>query len=200
MKYKGIKNVNSSFNKTVTVKRKSLHFFACIVLGLIVCSCYNIAFIGEFKLTKFITQITSNWTPKPDDFGKIKFVNFSFNNDKNGDGIFIVSSPFKSYYVTNISDTILEVNGLGDVVVLSPIDGTVQDICVRGEKCDITLCNSNVLVLLQEVDYACISIGKIVSAGDKIAVSLNSKIRFSIVCSGEYISLPAGGVNDTFFE
>lgn len=200
MKYRGIKNVNSSFNKSVTVKRKSLHFFACIVVTLLLCACYNVSLIDTLGLQDFISRVTSNWTPKPDDFGKIKFVNFSFNNNQNSDGIFMVSSPFKNYYVTNVSDTLLEVNGLGDVIVISPIDGVVQNVSYKGEKCTISLINNNVIVNLQNIDYACVNVGQQVVAGEKIAVSLNSSIHFSIICNGEYISLPASGAGDTFFE
>ena len=200
MKYNGIKNVNSSFNKSITVKRKSLHFFAFIVICILLCASYNVSLINAFGIKEFIVTITSNWTPKPDDFGKIKFVNFSFNNNNSADGIFMVSSPFKNYYVSNISDTLLEVNGLGDIVVISPIDGVVQSVGYKGEKCNLALVCDNVVVNLQNIDYACVNTGQKVSVGEKIAVSLNSQISFSIICNGEYINLPASGAGDTFFE
>lgn len=200
MKYNGIKNVNSGFKKTKTIKRKRLHFFSLFAIILLLSSCYNLGFVNWQKLQIFIKTITNNWTPKPDDFGKIKFVNFSFSNNKNSDGVFIVSRPFKNYYATNINETFLEVSGLGDVVVISPIDGIVQDIIFEENKYKILLASNNVIVGLYGIDYACINVGSKVKTGEKIAISLNSKIGFNILCSGAYIALPAAGANDTFFE
>ena len=199
MKYKGIKNVNSCFSKVKTVKQKSLHFFACVCICLLMLSCYNVGLVESLGLKQFVIRVTNNWTPKPDDFGKIKFVNFSFNNN-NSDGVFIVNSPFKNYYATNITQTQLQINGLGDVIVISPIDGFIQSITYEHNKYSLVIKNSNVMVNIGELDYVCIAEGSGVSAGEKIAVSLSSVITFSIVCSGEYVELPAGGIGDTFFE
>ena len=199
MKYSGIKNVKSGFSKVKTVKRKSLHFFACFAICLLMLSCYNVGLIESVGLKQFVVRITNNWTPKPDDFGKIKFVNFLFNNN-NSDGVFIVNSPFKNYFATNITQTQLQINGLGDIVVISPIDGFVQSISFEHNKYSLVITNSNVMVNIGELDYVCIAEGSEVKVGEKIAVSLSSVITFSIVCSGEYVELPAGGVGDTFFE
>ena len=200
MKYKGIKNVDCRFSKTQIVKRKGLHFFTCLFMCVVTFSCYGVS-LGNIKgLKDFIYRVTSNWTPKVDDFGKIKFVNFTFDELKNSDGIFMVSSPFKNYYATNITDTILQVNGLGDVVVQSPIDGVVLSVLMEQNKVSIALSCNNIIVYLKDIDYACVEVGQKVKSKDKIAVSLSSKITFSIVCNGEYISLPAGGCADTFFE
>lgn len=199
MKYKGIRNVESTFKKSQTLTKKSLHFFACIFLSLLVCSCYNISLIDALGLNKYIAKVMANWNPKTEDFGKIKFVHFSFNS-KDSDGVFIVNSPFKNYYVTNISDTILSVNGLGDVVVISPIDGRILDVKITEGKCDISIINSNVIVNIMGLDYACVSVGQDIKTADNIAVCLDSVLQFSIVCNGEYIPLPASGSGDTFFE
>lgn len=199
MKYKGIKNINCSFEKSQTLSKKSLHFFSCIFLSLLIGACYNISLIDSFGIKNYVSKVISSWNPKSDNFGKIKFVNFSFNT-KNGDGVFIVNSPFKNYYVTNISDTILNVNGLGDVVVISPIDGVVQDIIIEECKCNISIVNNNVIVKIMGVDYACVEVGQSLKMADSIAVCLNSVLQFSIICNGEYIALPANGVGDTFFE
>lgn len=201
MKYKGIKNIESAPNVVKAIKPKNLKFLSTIFLCILTFACLNISVFNAFDVSGFIKRITLNWTPKPEDMGKIKFVNFSFNNkgDKE-DGIFIVSSPFKSYFVNNITPTLLEVNGLGDPVVISPISGVVQTIKTEKGKCDISITSGNVIVNLKGLDYACTSVGTKVQTGTKIGVSLNSKISFSIVCDGEYISLPASGLEGTFFE
>ncbi len=199
MKYKGIQNVDSEFKKTAVLNKKSLHFFSCVFLLLLIGACYNISLINSFGIKNYVSKVISSWNPKSDDFGKIKFVNFSFNT-KNGDGVFMVNSPFKNYYVTNISDTVLSVNGLGDVMVISPIDGVVQDVIIKEGKCNISIINNNVIVKIMGVDYACVEVGQSLKMADNIAVCLNSMLQFSIICNGEYIALPANGVGDTFFE
>lgn len=201
MAYKGIVNINSTPNVSKVIKPKNLNIFAGIFLCFLTFACLNISLFNVFNLSSFVKRITLNWTPKPEDMGKIKFVNFSFNNKgENSDGIFIVSSPFNSYYVTNKTDTCLSVNGLGDCIVLSPITGVVQAVEISKGKCNISITADNVIVNLLGLDYACTSVGAKVTAGSKIGVSLNSLIDFSIVCDGEYISLPAGGAEGTFFE
>lgn len=199
MSYKGIQDIDCKFEKSQTISKKSLHFFACIFLSLLICACYNISLIDTLGLKNYISKVVASWSPKAEDFGKIKFVNFSFNT-KNGDGVFMVNSPFKNYFVTNISDTVLCVNGLGDVVVISPIDGAVQDIKIQNGKCNISIVNNNIIVNLAGVDYACVEVGQTLKMADKIAVCLNSVLQFSIICNGEYIELPANGAGDTFFE
>lgn len=199
MKYEGIKNINCKFKKSQTLSKKNLHFFACIFLSLIICACYNISLIDSLGLKNYISKVLANWSPKAEDFGKIKFVNFSFNS-QNGDGVFMVNSPFKNYYVTNISDTVLSVNGLGDVVVISPIDGVVQDVKIQSGKCNISIVNNNIIVNIEGVDYACVEVGQSLKIADNIAICLDSVLRFSIICNGEYVELPARGAGDTFFE
>ena len=58
----------------------------------------------------------------------------------------------------------------------------------------------SIIANLISIDYACVSVGDSVKTGDKIAVSLNSEIKFSLLCNGEYIQLYSGGLGDTFFE
>lgn len=198
MKYVGINNIKCKFETSVPIKHKKLHFFAYVLLfATVVVS--GVGSMDIFSIRNYVSRIVSSWTPKSDDFGKIKFVNFSFT-DKSGDGIFMVTSPFKNYYVTNISDTVLSVYGLGDIVVLSPIDGVVQDIIIQNGKCNIAIVNSNVVVWLKDVDYACVDVGNTLLSGDKIAISLDSRLQFSILCDGEFIQLPATNAGDTFFE
>jgi len=200
MKYIGIKNIESKFVKSRNCSKKNFHIFTCVFLFLLTCSCLNISMIELLGISKFITNVAGRWTPKIEDLGKIKFVNLLFDNNSSKDGIFIVASPFKNYYVKNETDTILNVCGLGDIVVISPIEGRIKSIKYNDGSCDILIENSKIIVQLSEVDFACINEGDYVMVGDKIAVSLKSEIKFSIVCNGEYLSLPAGENGDTFFE
>ena len=200
MTYIGIKNVDSKFVKSAGIKRKSLNIFACCFLFLLSCACLNISMIDSLGVSKFIVNVAGRWTPKTEDLGKIKFVNFLFDDNILKDGIFIVSSPFKNYYVSNESATVLNVYGLGDVIVISPIEGRVQSIKYLNGECDIALENNNIIVMLSGIDFACINEGDFVKVGDKIAVSLSSEIKFKMICNGEFLELPAGKNNDTFFE
>ena len=200
MKYIGIKNIESEFIKSKHCSKKQFHFFTCILLFLLTCSCLNISMIEVLGISKFITNVAARWTPKIEDLGKIKFVNLLIDNNGFKDGIFRVSSPFKNYFVKNETDTILNVYGLGDVVVISPIEGRIKSVKYNNGYCDILIENSKIIVHLSEVDFACSNEGDYVLVGDKIAVSLNSIIKFSISCNGEYLSLPAGKNGDTFFE
>ena len=199
MKYKGISNCISTFSKAKTVSRKKQNFLAYTIVYMLVFMSFTLPLINTFNVSNFIKRVTSNWTPKTEDFGKIKFVNFSFNN-KSSDGVFMVNSPFKNYFAQNITDTCLMVSGLGDVMVLSPIKGKIQSIVFNNGLCNISIINQNVIVNLLDLDYPCVSEGDSINAQDKIAVSMSSKIRFSILCDGEYIVLPAGECGDTFFE
>ncbi len=201
MAYSGIEEISCvAQNQVKVVKKKNLHFFGCLFMCMLTFACYNVSLTDSLGLKDFVQRVTASWTPKTEDIGKIKFVNFSFNENNNTDGVFMVSSPFKNYYVQNLSTTCLQVNGLGDMLVLSPIDGTVQDIIYSGGVYTISIVYGNVLVKLGGVDYACTSVGATVSSGDKIAVSLKSLITFEIVCDGKPVDLYSGGAADTFFE
>lgn len=201
MAYNGVKNIDSKPKMETNIKRKNQHILASAFLCLLAFSCINFSVLSGSAIGAFIKRVTLNWTPKPEDMGKIKFVNFSFNsNGDNSGGIFIVSSPFKSYFASNVSATCLEVNGLGDVVVISPISGVVQTIETKNGKSDISIVNGNVLVKLMGLSFACIDAGNRLEEGQKIGISLESKINFSILCDGKYIELPASGKGDTFFE
>lgn len=202
MKYSGIKNINSKPETVSTViKKKSLHIIASLFLCVISFACLNVSLINDFSISKFVKRVTSYWVPKIDDMGKIKFVDFSFNNSSNyDDGIFMVSSPFKNYFVSNNTDEILEVYGLGDVVVLSPISGKILSIENIDNKYQISIMSGNVIVKLSQLNYVCTNIGNNVEIGEKIGVSLDSNIKFCIICDGEAVKLMANSSGDTFFE
>ncbi len=200
MKYVGISNINSKFKKQNNIKKREMHWLSCCIICLIVFSCLITSSNQNFQISNFISRVTSRWTPKVDDFGKIKFVNFSFDKTNKSDGIFIVNSPFKNYLVKNKTQTCLEVSGLGDIVVLSPIDGVVQDIDFSNQKYCLFISSGNVIVELKNIDYCCVSVGQKIKAQDRVAISMESTVDFSIICDGEYVQLPAGETGDTFFE
>lgn len=199
--YTGIQNSSAQVKISPNVvRKKQLHIFSCLFVFMLTFACLNLSLISGLGLSDFIKNITGKWTPKTDDIGKIKFVNFSFNNPESPNGVFIVSSPFKNYWATNIDDTCLQVSGLGDMFVLAPITGKVQSVNCKQGQCSIAISYGNVCVQIGGLDYAVASVGAQVNQGDKIGVDSDSLITFKLLCDGQYIALPASGVGDTFFE
>lgn len=199
--YTGIDNTNctATINAKV-VRKRQLHILSCAFVCVLVFACLNISLLSSLGISNFVRNITSRWTPKTEDIGKIKFVNFSFNNPESPNGVFIVSSPFKNYYVTNVDETCLQVNGLGDMIVCSPIAGKVQDVQCHQGVYNLTIAYGNVCVILGGLNFVTTSVGATVSEGDKIGVDTDSLITFKILCDGKYIPLHASGAADTFFE
>jgi hypothetical protein len=198
--FEGIKNIRAEVTSAPAPSKKTMHFFECVLACLAIFLCWNISLLDAVGVSDFVKRVTSSWTPKQEDIGKIKFVSFSFENGTENDGVFIVSRPFKNYYATNVDSTTLEVNGLGDFVIISPIDGVVQDVSFSAGKCAISIKNQNVIVQLLQVDYACVSVGESVQVGQKIAVSTSSILQFKLLCDGQYITLSADNCGDTFFS
>lgn len=199
MFYKGIENISATQNKQQPVKRKNLHLLTVFLLCFVCVSCFGGVLFSDSTISAFVKRVTAMWTPKTEDFGKIKFVNF-ISHDSSDNSVFIVSSPFKSYYVKNMDSTTLEVFGLGDQIVLSPIDGVVQKIEFENQKYFVSVASGNVVVKLLELDNVCVFEGDNLKIHDKIAVSIESRIVFQIVCDGEPIELHADKAGDTFFE
>lgn len=196
MAYKGIENIKAKEQAKPLIAHKKLHIVSVLFFCLIVLSAMGVGVSGNVSV--FVKRVTARWNPKTEDFGKIKYVNF-FVGDKNN-SVFIVSSPFKNYYANNLDSTTLEVFGLGDVVVLCPIDGVVKDVEIDNQKYTVKISNGNVVVILSGLDNLCAKKQEKLNKGDKIAVSLESRIVFQIVCDGEKIELPASEIGDTFFE
>ena len=199
MKYRGIEEKQARVETVGGLKKQTLHIFSCALLCCLLVST-TFANIFDFSLKSSIKRITSRWSPKQEDFGKIKFVNYNFNFENLDDGIFIVKSPFKNYYANNISKTELEVFGLGDPIVLSPIDGKIESVKLKQNKYAITITNGKVKVELSNLNFVCINQNDVVKAETKIAVSESSKILFRLMFDGEYVELPASRANTTFFE
>lgn len=198
MKYQNIKNIESHAEIVPCVSKRKLNVFAAALVFILSLSVLNIG-IANSNLSAFVHRVIMYWSPKEEDIGKIKFVNFSFNSSKDN-GVFIVESPFKNYVAKNKTPKILEVSGLGDSVVLSPINGRVKAVDFVAQKYNIVIESGNVLVNLTKIDYTCVSVGQNVSVGQKIAISNDSLIEFSIICDEKFIDLPAGDASDTFFE
>ena len=198
MKYEGIENIQAKQTKQQVFEHKRLHLFSVLLFCLIAFSAVWVGIGDRSNISLFVKRVTAKWNPKTEDFGKIKFVNFSVKEKDNS--VFIVSSPFKNYYANNLNKTTLEVFGLGDQVVLCPIDGIVSDIEFEKQKYTIKISNGNVVVVLANLDNICGSKNDKLCEHDKIAVSIASRVVFQIVCDGEYIELPASGIGDTFFE
>ena len=196
MKYDRVRNVEGNVEKPI--KKKNLHMISYFFVGLVVFSMFGFSYIENTNISCFVQRITANWTPKTEDIGKIKFVTNVKNNG--GDSMFIVSRPFKNYYANNISKTKLEVFGLGDVIVLSSIDGIIKHIDYNDGKYNVDIVSGDVCVCLELLDNICVSEKENVVCGQKIAISNGSKILFSLKLAGREIELSAGGVNDVFFE
>lgn len=197
MKYSRVENIVGRIEKPI--KKKNLHIFSYLFVCLVVFSMLGFSTIEGTNISYFIKRITASWTPKAEDIGKIKFVDNIGNN--HGDGsMFIVSRPFKNYYANNITKTKLEVFGLGDVIVLSSIDGVVSSIEYYGSKYILEIVSGDLRVRLEELDNVCVEKNERVVCGQKIAVSDNSRVIFSLILAGKEIGLSAGGVNDVFFE
>ncbi|MBQ8468582.1 MAG: hypothetical protein IJ542_02370 [Clostridia bacterium] len=200
MYYSNVNQVKSSSKTTRVTTRKKQHFLASFVLCLLVVSGFGLTINSEHKLSTYLKRITNRWVPKEEDIGKIKFVNFSFVENEAQNGVFIVSSPFKNYYANNITKTSLEVFGLGDPIVISPIDGVLQKVELKNNKYDICLCNNDVKVFIKDVDFVCANEGDNLTKGQQLAVSSASRIIFELQFKSESVELPAAGANDTFFE
>lgn len=200
MKYEGIEHKEAKIVANFGIKRRNLHIFSCILLCFVMISVLGANMWASLGIDASLKRITSRWAPKDEDFGKIKFVNFLFEDKSKDDGIFIVKSPFKNYYANNISKTCLQVFGLGDPIVYSSIDGVIKNITFDGKKYSLQIENNKVVVDLSDLDFVCVASGNNVRSGDKIAISNDSKIHFSLSVDGENLELPASGVNTTFFE
>ena len=201
MSYVGIENKKAQVKIKNIMQKHTLHAFSCLLFCAVVVSVlFANLFSSEINLS--IKRITSRWTPKQEDFGKIKFVNFDFSSQKNSEenASFIVKSPFKNYYANNVSKFELEIFGLGDPVVYSPIDGTVRYEKLNQSKYILTIESDKVKVEIGGVDYVCVNQNQQVETQTKIAVSSASKILFKIKVDGEYVELIASGANTTFFE
>ena len=198
MKFSRVKNIESKAIVSPSISKRKLSIFSFIFVFIISLSMLNIG-LSNSTIASFVKRVVMYWSPKEDDFGKIKFVNFSFNSSKDS-GVFIVEKPFKNYVVKNITPQVLEVRGLGDSVVISPVSGRVKSIDFVSGKYNLVIENGNVLINLSKLDFVCVSVGDSVVVGQKIAVSNNSLIEFSIVCDNKLIDLPAGDASETFFE
>ena len=199
MTYKGIENKQARVAIKNIMQKHTLHIFSCVLLCFLMISTTFVN-VFDFGLASSIKRITSKWTPKQEDFGKIKFVNYNFQSPNQETSVFIVKSPFKNYYANNITSTQLEVFGLGDPIVLSSIDGSIKKISKDNMKYNLVIENNKVNVEIKNLDYVCVTEGDVVSVGTKIAISNDSKIVFRLKFDGEYVDLPASRANTTFFE
>lgn len=201
MKYAGIEQKQAQVTTRNMIGTHTLHIFSCVFVCLLIASTM-FANMFDTNIRASIGLITSRWTPKQEDFGKIKFVNYNVDNSKNksGDGVFIVKSPFKNYYANNVTKTELEVFGLGDPIVISPITGQISEIKQKNQKYKLTISSDSVKVILSDIDFVCASTNDQIQVGQKIAISSASKVNLSILVGGEYVELLASGLNTTFFE
>lgn len=186
---KMLKTQKTKEQKTSIFPRKKLATLGSLFCVLLSCSLCGFS-LPYFGFESEVKRITSSWSPKLDDIGKLKFVTqeelmtetevFSVVSEMN--------MPFENSYVFANSNG-FTVSGLGSVIVKACLSGKVEKIEDKGVLKTITISHGKGLSSVYEnLDNVGVKEGDRVGKNTPIGVSNNSQIGLKILLSGKIVA------------